>query len=35
MENDDSFVGIRKDLKEFKEEFSKELNNEKRIIDIQ
>ena len=34
MENSDSFVGIRKDLKEFKEEFLKELNNEKRIKDI-
>jgi len=35
MENNDSFIGIRKDLKEFKEEFLKELNNEKKVKDIQ
>jgi hypothetical protein len=35
LENDDSFLELRKDLKEFKEEFIKELQKEKQIKDIQ
>lgn len=35
LENDNSFVGLKKDLKEFQDEFTKELQNEKRIRDIQ
>lgn len=35
IENNDSFKGLRDDLKEFKAEFNKELQNEKRIRDIQ
>jgi len=35
MENSDSFAEVKKDLKEFKEEFIKELQNEKKIKEIQ
>ena len=35
MENNDSFNELRNDLKEFKEEFIKQLQNEKKMKDIQ
>jgi len=35
IENNDSFVGLRKEIKDFKEEFIKELNNERRMKDIE
>jgi hypothetical protein len=35
IENNDSFIGIRKDLKEFKDEFNKELQHEKNMKSIQ
>jgi hypothetical protein len=35
LESNSSFVGLKKDLKEFQDEFIKELQNEKRIRDIQ
>ena len=35
LENNSSFVGLKKDLKEFQDEFIKELQNEKKIRDIQ
>lgn len=35
MENNDSFIEVKKDLKEFKEEFIKQLQNEKKIKEIQ
>ena len=34
MEKNDSFIGLKKDLKEFKEEFLKEINKEKKIKEI-
>lgn len=34
MENNDSFIELRKDLKEFKKEFLKEINKEKKIKEI-
>lgn len=34
MENNDSFIELRKDLKEFKEEFLKEINKEKKIKEM-
>lgn len=35
MENNKSFVGLKKELKEFQDEFIKELQEEKRMKDIQ